>query len=328
MGNCTTNIQKENTDQYSPILQTNTNKEKSNHSIAVAPQNKENTINFDILSESIDLKLFEQNEQRKCICFSDCSHLLRIMSSLKYYQLLISPSSLSSSSYKGRSGRDVFIQFCDEIYSTQCLEDYIHFICEHSNDINKIIDGLESKCNNINECEWTQRHFRNRNYSQKENEKDEYNFYIDIMDTIHFYLYHMEDMGLRVTNNNDIKSDDDDDNDGYLNCYDQQIDKIQKQIQLKKSKCNLQINRLNNTNNSKFNIMTNNNNQQQQFHGDDDVKLDQYEDNKNDGDNNKNNKKAKKGSNNIWKKAQNAMNKYFGNNKKGTNISIIQPFIF
>eukprot|EP01084_Bolivina_argentea_P162355 282566_1 len=204
----------------------------------------------------LNAKLFHQNDER---CYkenetmngiSNCSYLTRIMHSLKYYQ------SLSSC-------KNTFIQFCMETYSKRCLDDYIHFICYHADEFNNIVNDLQTnydlcKCNNINQCVWTQRHYENRNNNRIV--KDDYNFFIQLFDTMHFYLFHLEDIALRVPISDITKQeqvDEDDDTElklDNLQLLDLQIGKMQSIIESKKMKFNLCTDRLD-KNNTKFNIM-------------------------------------------------------------------------
>eukprot|EP01084_Bolivina_argentea_P186517 321497_1 len=75
-------------------------------------------------TEEIDTNIFKTNEE-KCNGFNDCSSVKRIMTALSYYNKI--------SSLKPHK----FIDFCDKYYSKNYLEDYIHFICVHKNDMNK-----------------------------------------------------------------------------------------------------------------------------------------------------------------------------------------------
>eukprot|EP01084_Bolivina_argentea_P037193 68771_1 len=85
--------------------------------------------------------------------------------------------------------QDAFIDFCDNYYSRNYLQDYIHVICIHKNVINK------------DETKTTTRHYRDRTTNQ-DIKKDENNgtphLYVDIFDSLHFYMYHMEECGLRI----------------------------------------------------------------------------------------------------------------------------------
>eukprot|EP01084_Bolivina_argentea_P062312 113934_1 len=72
----------------------------------------------------IDTSIF-QNNDNKCNGINDCSSVKRIMTALSYYN--------ETSSQRPND----FITICDEYYSKNYLQDYIHFICVHKNDINK-----------------------------------------------------------------------------------------------------------------------------------------------------------------------------------------------
>eukprot|EP01084_Bolivina_argentea_P252648 424111_1 len=66
-----------------------------------------------------------QNHDNKCNGYTDCCCIKRIMEALSYYQQLSSTQPQK------------FIDFCDTYYSKQYLQDYIHCMCIHKNDINK-----------------------------------------------------------------------------------------------------------------------------------------------------------------------------------------------
>eukprot|EP01084_Bolivina_argentea_P259938 438824_1 len=72
-----------------------------------------------------DIAMYENMNQEKCNGYIDCSFIKRIMTTLSYYNQVSS------------NEPQKFIDFCDKYYSKQYLEDYIHFICVHKNDINK-----------------------------------------------------------------------------------------------------------------------------------------------------------------------------------------------
>ena len=213
----------------------------------------------------IDSKIFEKNQQ-KCdgkASIEDCGYLLRIGYALKYYQLLCKNNNNDPNS------RGIFIEFCSNSYP-QCLEDYIHLISKHSDNesLEKIRNYLHENhklniCSIIDKCQSTKRHYTKRNrMDQKQNDND-YNFYINLFDTIHFYIYHLEGFGLRVPLK--IKEEETEgmnDNNNYLKCTDLRIGEIQKIIDNKRKKIgDLNMERLNNSKNSKFNIMIQKSNQ-------------------------------------------------------------------
>merc|ERR1712024_161793 len=70
------------------------------------------------------------------------------------------------------------------------------------------------KCN-IKRCEFTARHRSQRdNDGKKKNALDPVlSFYKETMDSLHFYLFHCFDAGLRTKNPDNNNDDDDDDDD-------------------------------------------------------------------------------------------------------------------
>eukprot|EP01084_Bolivina_argentea_P210762 358630_1 len=175
----------------------------------------------------------------KCNGYNDCSCIKRIMKALSYYHKV------------SANEPQKFIDFCEKYYSKQYLDDYIHFRTVHKNYINK--DETENTtCAMMSSCSSTTRHYRDR--SVKDNKNDELShIYIDVFDSLHFFIYHLEECGLRVTVNDNILKDVENNND-YTNCEDKVIKFIQKEIEIRQEKCGL-FKRLDNTKNSKFNII-------------------------------------------------------------------------
>eukprot|EP01084_Bolivina_argentea_P259820 438587_1 len=164
-----------------------------------------------------------------------CLGLSRVVNALKYYQSL--PLAANDS-----KRNDTFIEFCMSEY-TACLNDYIHLICVHSGQIHDIItiNGLQCQYSNINQCKWTRRHFGDRN--SKFDDKH-YNFYVDLFNTMHFYLFHLEATGLRTNQQNQNDTN-------YLTgTTDVYFRSIQKEIALKRKQFSDIINIVK----SKFNI--------------------------------------------------------------------------
>eukprot|EP01084_Bolivina_argentea_P198267 339562_1 len=130
----------------------------------------------------------------------DCLSTKRITKVLKYYQTL---SFMSKDTDKQK-----LVESC---HKYKCLlDDYIHILCVHNNesDLEQIFSLLINDCElnhcDITKCTYSLRHFRNRHADkiQRENcqthDTVEFLFYMDIMDQIHCYLYHLYDTGLRI----------------------------------------------------------------------------------------------------------------------------------
>eukprot|EP01084_Bolivina_argentea_P017237 32200_1 len=124
-----------------------------------------------------------------------CGYICRILNGLKYHALLRIKDDTSS--------HDIFAEFCNTVYS-ELLNDWIHIISTHSQQLDKIhhhvLTNNISKCS-LKHCKLASRHCErdtdNNEMTSKSMDAKSL-FYLDIMDTIHFYLLHLFDAGLRV----------------------------------------------------------------------------------------------------------------------------------
>eukprot|EP01084_Bolivina_argentea_P186380 321280_1 len=125
-----------------------------------------------------------------------CPHLYRICNALQLYDsLLIEKETIIA--------QREFTVFCMESYA-EYLNDYIHITVEHGDLLTNAI-RLElqqnftfKECTDVSHCTRTERHFEKRNRERKQNEApEEYSLHIDIFDSLHFYINHLEILGLR-----------------------------------------------------------------------------------------------------------------------------------
>ena len=152
-----------------------------------------------------------------------------------------------------------FRAFCVEHYGeNEMLSDYIHFMDAHSDldSVRKIASKLQFECGGVSECGGTARHFRERGgLGQNEEEKGATNFYMEQMDKLHFYLCHLEEMGLRIPTqliHDEIKAMDQEQDEQSL--VDETVKKMTKEIAAKRNV--LSVDRLDGANNHKFNLST------------------------------------------------------------------------
>eukprot|EP01084_Bolivina_argentea_P236257 397297_1 len=150
-----------------------------------------------------DCSVFESNDANiKCKSIEDgCKSTERMIYAMKYYSLL---NIINNNNHK-----EQFKKFVNEKYKL-LLEDYIHITDKHNNDLDNIYKLMIEKYNfnkcNINNCVLIFRHNRNRNYNKNETKSDTFSdenelFYIDLLDTIHTYFIHLEDIGMRIKRN-------------------------------------------------------------------------------------------------------------------------------
>ena len=126
--------------------------------------------------------------------YSQCPSILRLFEILRQY-ISLNPAQSSQN-------RERFIHLITTEY-TNLLNDYIHFIKHHQHEIEEIHEDLVKnkdfkKCN-FKSCEYTFRHHRvherNIDYSQAD---DIFDFYKETMDSLHCYMLHIFDVGLRT----------------------------------------------------------------------------------------------------------------------------------
>lgn len=191
-----------------------------------------------------------------CGGITKCPAVQRIVQCLDYRSSLMERA---ESDDEEKKAVDLFTAFCDEHYAeNEMLSDYIHFIDGHSDldSVRKIASKLQFECGGVSECGGTARHFRERGgLGQNEEEKGATNFYMEQMDKLHFYLCHLEEMGLRLNTQlieNEMKPMDPQQDDQSL--VDEAVKKMTKEIAAKQKV--LTVDRLDAATNNKFNLST------------------------------------------------------------------------
>ena len=128
-----------------------------------------------------------------------CKGLERVIGALDYHQITI----VNSLDKKyGDDPRATFTAFCDELYPKRAmLNDYIHFVEHHADpqSIEYIKGRLHFDCDSAKKCGATTRHYRDRREDSTGAKGMESNWFIDRMDSIHFMVHHLTELGLRVS---------------------------------------------------------------------------------------------------------------------------------
>ena len=148
-------------------------------------------------------RCFGQKAAKSQIIIGNCECLVRIIHAWKHYQ------SLRKHMDDEATQCIALGMYFDEDYKhEQFLNDYNHIISTHSNHLEDIYQQLD-KCV-LSECSMTRRDILNisANESKDNNENDETNdtnpklsFLMDLLNTIHYWLYHQFDIGMRVNGN-------------------------------------------------------------------------------------------------------------------------------
>ena len=138
-------------------------------------------------------------------CSGHCPAMMRLVATMNYFHSLASEA------------LGDFIEFCDAQYGPKwMMEDYVHCIREHSDTSSKskMAAALECSCSDgLSQCAVTARHYRDRNCDEQS-----VHFYVEIIDTMHFNVLHLADVGLGFDVNSRVHGSDMDDNlvDGAL----------------------------------------------------------------------------------------------------------------
>eukprot|EP01084_Bolivina_argentea_P282869 484321_1 len=147
-----------------------------------------------ISHKSYEKTISSNNNTCICVSIEDCNALNHLMSGLKYYESI------------KNTKQESFDEYCDETYPN-ILNDYIHFILCHSNqieEINKsILHNNDSDHCNITECGVFNRHYNDsgRRMTDKSDSlsNDEiFTFYSDLFDRFHYFIHHLFDVGIRI----------------------------------------------------------------------------------------------------------------------------------
>ena len=127
-----------------------------------------------------------------------CKAMERIKTALGFYHNLAFSAKFMKS---GWNPKEQFASFCEKCYPKRdLLNDYIHWVLHHNDEeeIIKIRKQLQFDCDLANQCGATTRHYRDRRADGNETAGDAPNWFTDKMDCIHFNVYHLHELGMRV----------------------------------------------------------------------------------------------------------------------------------
>ena len=183
----------------------------------------------------MDLNVFKDQTTASCDNgdFKHCISISRLCLTIRYYQ------SLKIFKKEPRQESDIFTAFMVHIYQHQVLDDYHHLIKNHADDIQDIYKyfinekGVK-KCNGIN-CEFATRHHRILQQQQQQSQQKralsaKTMFYREIIDSLHVYLFHLYQYGLRSDVTKPQKQQNVDAEDEKDQYFDSQFMKMKKYI--------------------------------------------------------------------------------------------------
>ena len=150
---------------------------------------------------SSDLSVFQnfnppQVSKLYCCNIKQCDAIKRLLYSLFYYDLLKVDDNIN---YQKLS-----CNFMDNIYKQQIYDDFYHLTKYHQSEMQSVMDFAISKYN-ISKCNLTTCAHSNRHYrlvDAKSNDDCQYfDLYQETMDSLHFYVFHLAEGGMRWSNN-------------------------------------------------------------------------------------------------------------------------------
>ena len=152
---------------------------------------------------TLDLAIFTNEKLINCTNgdYKQCAAVHRLIVALKYYASLNVKSD--------ENDREILRSFMNEVYQNM-VDDNNQFMSAHSNQLNEIYASqFVTKCNMKN-CQFTQRHFESESTINIKTDKM-MNFFVNLMDYLHFIICHCYDCGLRVEQNENEHIDVNDD---------------------------------------------------------------------------------------------------------------------
>eukprot|EP01084_Bolivina_argentea_P021975 40819_1 len=201
----------------------------------------------------IDLSVFKISEI-KCntVKVLKCSCLQRIGTALKYYDVLCGQD--DNDTNQSSVGKQIFSTFCNESYP-HFLDDYIHCITKHGNNLITVAEELRNaylfgtECI-TNRCGKLRRHYDSRRGGNKNEDEAKEDFYCGYFDQLHHFIFHLYDIGMRAEINEESKEEINEDD---LSCFDRIFEQKRDLIRSKRKTYGNNIDRYNQENN-KYNM--------------------------------------------------------------------------
>eukprot|EP01083_Nonionella_stella_P263275 894508_1 len=173
-------------------------------------------------------RLFDK-ERNECVTsdYTQCDAMQRLINSSKHYSTLKMNNQVDSDQLLIRSMDDIIAMYNEK----RLIDDYIHFKEHHEHELERINrDLVESNkfshcC--IVECEFTRRHMHEQSTCTGDTKVF---FYGEILDALHFHLFHCFEAGLRVRirdPNDEMEEEEKATNDQY---FDAQFSRMSRRI--------------------------------------------------------------------------------------------------
>ena len=202
-------------------------------------------------SIDFDLSKFQEYNVSKCNGndYKKCEIMNRLLAALTYYSKL--------NIVDNQQHIDLLSDFMNNLYGSQLLNDYNHFLGVHRDELEHINEGLldGAECD-LSSCRHSNRHHKTINNENNKAALDpKLKFYVETMDSLHFYVSHLFQTGMRSIKMSGDKKENDDDDKKHGQYFDAVFARITSGI-LKRQHRTKKYQRFNTQNNAKFNIKT------------------------------------------------------------------------
>ena len=150
--------------------------------------------------QDIDLTIFSSidghsPEHIKCV------NIKRLLTGLSYYANL--------DIIQNTKHQSLFTKFMNEIYTNQICDDFHHLTKHHQHQMELIqriaVESYHLSSCDLSTCSYSDRHYRIKQETEYEsnitNNDHHLSIYKDIMDSLHYYVYHLTEAGFRNTFN-------------------------------------------------------------------------------------------------------------------------------
>eukprot|EP01084_Bolivina_argentea_P202623 346173_1 len=188
---------------------------------------------------------FKQTNHTKCNVMS-CEKILRLMNAMKLYESLCI--------FDNTDHEEKLMRFLNESYKT-LLDDFIHITDTHANqveDITKLCAVSQTGECQLKQCLYTQRHYTT--FPRTKINDPKLAFYCETFDNLHFYLYHLVDIGFR--SDESVIHNKEKNKNGEYQCVDEHCENIMRTISTARKSLPFDVNRFNDAQN-KYNIHIN-----------------------------------------------------------------------
>lgn len=207
-----------------------------------------------------DISIFNQNGIQIYHSTSNCDYdhkkcpsIIRLSVALKYYEKL--------EIMNNHSHQQIFTNFISAVYSN-FLNDIVHFHTKHGHQIEEIhndfiTDQGFGQCQ-IRDCLFTSRHHQPSELSKSHSQPSsptKFDFYKQVMDTLHFYIFHMFHAGLRSVTSTIRNEETKEDNKMMSKYFDPQLSRMRQSLSITNRNTEL-FERFTRGKNSKFTIET------------------------------------------------------------------------